>query len=429
MNQKRNPTPLRSGLSFRLELGNKPKRSGEHAILLRITENRRSKRIYTEIDVRKEWWDGKKEEVRRKDEDATRKNLRLHDILGQLKQLKLDSPQMGAEDVMKILRGERNPTKVPTFIEYAYEYYLKDKPFNTRKNTRTILNKVEEFAGHKDVTFAEITLDFVNRFEVFLRRSYLNNDTTVDINLSKVKAVINHAIRHGVIGYDMNPFRMYRIKEGKPRKDRLADDEVESFASVELALNTIIWHTRNYWMFAYYSAGVRFSDVASLRWSNIVQQPDGRVYVSYDMQKTGKYHTVLLPKKALAILNLYEHRRAMGDTALVFPILNPKTDFLDDRSFKVEISRKNALINKYLKKVAERAGITKRVTFHTARHSFADNGRKRVSLYDISKLLGHSRLAITEQYFAKIDHTSMNRAMVDIFPDAESPIPLESKNR
>ncbi|GAA4448656.1 site-specific integrase [Nibrella saemangeumensis] len=410
-------SPIHSGISFRLELGNQPKRNGDYAILLRITENRRLKRIFTGLTVKIEHWDAKREEVKRKDSNYIQKNTRLQEILSQVNRFQQDIPNLTSEDLIKTLRGEKVTRQEPELFDYAYNCYLKGKPFNTIKSTTSILNKVKAFTGKEELLFSNLNLDFVSRFEVHLRREYKNNDTTVDINLSKLKAIFNHAVRHQIVSYDINPFRIYRIKEGKPNKLRLTEEEVEQFAKVNLPTHSLLWHTRNYWMFAFYSAGIRFSDVACMSWKNILEKPDGSIYVSYDMQKTGKYHTVRLPKRAIEILNHYRYPKQNGQSAFVFPILNTGRDLSDERTLKIEISCKNALINKYLKKICELAQIDKKVSFHTARHSFADIGRQKASLYDISKLLGHTRLAITEQYFAQKDENAMTKAMVTIFPD------------
>ena len=66
--------------------------------------------------------------------------------------------------------------------------------------------------------------------------------------------------------------------------------------------------------------------------------------------------------------------------------------------------------------LAQKAEINKKLTYHFARHSFAEIARtKGVPLYDISKTLGHSSLAITEQYLSSFDENSLKNAMDKIF--------------
>ena len=77
---------------------------------------------------------------------------------------------------------------------------------------------------------------------------------------------------------------------------------------------------------------------------------------------------------------------------------------------------KNTLLNRYLDKIAKLAGITKKVSMHIARHSFANIARqKNANVYDISKALGHSSLDITEAYLARFDTTSQDETMRHVF--------------
>lgn len=67
----------------------------------------------------------------------------------------------------------------------------------------------------------------------------------------------------------------------------------------------------------------------------------------------------------------------------------------------------NDKYNAYLKELAARLGITKRVTSHLARHTFATtiayaNG---VSIGSIQKMLGHAKRSTTEIYAEMLDKT------------------------
>jgi site-specific recombinase XerD len=83
------------------------------------------------------------------------------------------------------------------------------------------------------------------------------------------------------------------------------------------------------------------------------------------------------------------------------------------------VNSKNSLLNKYLNILANMAGITKKVSMHIARHSFANIARqKKANVYDISKALGHSSLKITETYLSKFDTTSQDATMKQVFEEA-----------
>nr|HPJ87431.1 tyrosine-type recombinase/integrase [Candidatus Pacearchaeota archaeon] len=81
------------------------------------------------------------------------------------------------------------------------------------------------------------------------------------------------------------------------------------------------------------------------------------------------------------------------------------------QSIESQIVRYNAL----LKSIAFRAKIKKNLTSHIARHSFADIARKKVSVYDIQKMLGHSSVKVTEGYLKSLDIEAMDEAMEQVF--------------
>jgi len=83
-----------------------------------------------------------------------------------------------------------------------------------------------------------------------------------------------------------------------------------------------------------------------------------------------------------------------------------------------DVGSKNALINKYLKKIAVQAGITKNVSFHISRHSFAKIAKdKRVDNNHLKNLLGHSDIKITEMYMGSFETEETDKVMNSIFED------------
>jgi integrase len=80
------------------------------------------------------------------------------------------------------------------------------------------------------------------------------------------------------------------------------------------------------------------------------------------------------------------------------------------------IGAKTALLNKYLKIIAKKAGIDKQISTHTARHSFADIARQKTdNIYNLSKTLGHSSIKITEAYLASFDQKAVDDTLDEVF--------------
>lgn len=149
---------------------------------------------------------------------------------------------------------------------------------------------------------------------------------------------------------------------------------------------------RNYAMFLLMArTGLRVSDVVSLKFSNIDWK---RNSISLTQQKTGNMLGLPLSKElGMAIISYLKDGRPQSSTDYIFVRHTAPFEALDyHNNFNVE-----------LRQYMRRAGITipaeKRTGVHTFRHSFATNMLKEeASLQDISQILGHNNINVTETY-------------------------------
>ena len=146
------------------------------------------------------------------------------------------------------------------------------------------------------------------------------------------------------------------------------------------------------------------------------------------MGKTGKERSIKILPPANKILKLYESAKEK-ESDYIFPFLDnnaPYSKLISPEDFQkaspqlIEILFKKlesiaVVFNRELKTVAEKAEIKKKLSSHIARHSFADIARKKVSVYDIKMMLGHSSVSITEAYLKSLDNDSMDKAMEEVF--------------
>ena len=82
------------------------------------------------------------------------------------------------------------------------------------------------------------------------------------------------------------------------------------------------------------------------------------------------------------------------------------------------IGAKTALINKELKRIANMAGIEKKISFHVSRHSFAKAAKKKgVDNLKVQELFAHSSLKITEGYMGHFESAENDAALASVFED------------
>ncbi len=126
-----------------------------------------------------------------------------------------------------------------------------------------------------------------------------------------------------------------------------------------------------------YSSGLRLSELINLKFSDI-NMIDNTIHVK--MAKGKKDRLTILSKKTKSILRKY----VSGENYL-FELNGKKYS--------------NKSVQEIVARAAKLAGIKKRVTPHTLRHSFATHLLEAgVDIRHIQKLLGHSRLQTTQIY-------------------------------
>jgi site-specific recombinase XerD len=131
-----------------------------------------------------------------------------------------------------------------------------------------------------------------------------------------------------------------------------------------------------------YSAGLRVGEVVRLRPSDLDAEP-GLVRVRQG--KGGKDRYTLLAQRAIEVVRLY--RGAHETERWLFPGPDPKRH-LTSRS-----------VQRVVERAAQAAGIEKRVTTHTLRHSFATHLLEGgTNLRIIQELLGHQSARTTQIY-------------------------------
>jgi site-specific recombinase XerD len=401
--------------SFNLEL-RPAKQDGTCPIYLRVTQNRKKKRISTNISVKSEhfnpkakfgYWVRKNPNSKSINEELEKK---INEAKDALKKVEGKKQKPTASNVIAAYKEKYSSQSFIHFYEEKLEQFKSTKSISYFKHMNSKLNNLKEFIGKNELNFQDINVTFLKKFEAYLmsnKRSNgaLNKNSTTS-NLRAIRTILYEGMNEDKFE-GKNPFKKKGIiSEFKTVKGKLSIADIKNLESLQLPINSGLWHTNNFFLFAFYAAGTRFSDIAQLKWKNI----DGN-RLSYIIEKIEDGHSIILIEKALLILEKYKKDNC-GPEDFVFPILNKLSINASKEELFEKISSKNAKINKDLKKIQELSGINTLMTFHLSRHSFADILRtKEVSIYDISKLLGHSDIKVTQRYLKGFDNKTSDAAL------------------
>lgn len=174
--------------------------------------------------------------------------------------------------------------------------------------------------------------------------------------------------------------------EDKPKRLRTERDYLSMKELTDL-VHTPFYNTllRKAFLFSCF-CGLRHCDIVALRWKDIRYEENGNALLHIIQQKTKEAISLPLSAEALKYL---PHRGSAQNSDRVFAGL-------------ISLGRSNEILYRW----AEQAGISKHVTFHTARHTHATMMLTLgVDLYTVSKLLGHTNIQTTQVYAKLVDES------------------------
>jgi len=263
----------------------------------------------------------------------------------------------------------------------------------TMKNYYTTQKYITEFVAkqykRKEFFLSELNYKFIQDFEIFLRKHQpadhqkpLTNNGIMK-HLERFRKMVNLAFRLDWIHRD--PFEKFQLKFNRVEKEFLTTHELAALESKEIRLPRLSM-VRDIFVFCCYT-GLAFVDVTNLKPANICKGEDGGLWIKTYRQKTTIPVNVPILKQAQRIMDKYQNNIRATANGTIFPVLS------------------NQKMNSYLKELAEICDITKVLTFHIARHTFATtvtllNG---VPMETVSKLLGHTTMRSTQVYAKVIE--------------------------
>lgn len=429
-------------VTFRFEISNKPNRNKKYMLMLCVTVAGKRKRVKTPIELdrpgdfnpkcRGENW------VRASVRDAKLYNTQLANILVRAKETYRDLDGDGEVSSAKVTREMQTEYVSPSFMAFARERAQMIYDNGGWRNWRKycgLINKLDAFRKKRrmpDITIDDLTVDLLTRFDNFLHKwenerepGKLLHPNTIEVQFNILRTLIHRAIEVGIMEASKDPFLVFKYKGVKTVKEKLSEEEMNRIIALELEPGSLIWHCKNYFLFSYYCAGIRAADLIQLRWRNVTES--GRLH--YQMGKNHKDRDLVLVEQALEILSYY-HSEDVTPDDYIFPLLDSKDPYAkfvtqaDKDRMKPDmrhqlykhISAKNALINKYLKKIAEKAEVTTNLTMHISRHAFAHIAQEAgAESSAIKNILGHSNLATTERYMGSFDTTKTDNTLRSLF--------------
>jgi len=320
------------------------------------------------------------------DKQHNKETLQLAELIRQKRENHLNKPEIytGYEkEQLKIKeQGEKN------FVEYFKSLADKRKASN-HDNWISAYNYLETFTKGK-LKFADLNETFCNNFKEHLltTKSNKSSKSTLSQNsavsyFNKLKAAMKQAYKDGYLRNDLNN-KIQPIKQAETQRNFLTIEELNSLVKTECN-NPLLKRA------AIFSAltGLRFSDIKNLIWGELEYIEGNGYFIQFKQQKTKGVEMMPISEQAYSLLG-----ECKEPTDKVFEGLTY-----------------SAHENKHLAKWIGLAGISKDITFHCFRHTFATlQLSKGTDIYTVSKMLGHRELKTTQIYAKIIDQTKREAA-------------------
>lgn len=295
-----------------------------------------------------------------------------------------------AEKEKEFLNGKfgfKSEKKVrANFIDYFQK--LTDERLASKGNYGnwdSVLKHLINYEG-KNISFENVDLAYCEGFKEYLTKTAKRTDdknlssSSVSSYFNKLRACLNQAVDDGIIL--TNPsLKISTPKVVEHEREFLTKEEVQLLFKTECRYDVL----KRAFLFSCLT-GLRWSDINKLEWSQ-VQNENGTWKINFHQQKTKglQYHFISEQAKELMGVKTEEAGR-------VFVGL-----------------RYSAYMNTALMQWVLKAGITKHITFHCARHTFATlQLTLGTDLFTVSKLLGHSEVRTTQIYTKVIDQKKID---------------------
>ena len=395
--------------STKIVLRKKPNANGLYPLAIRITKNRRStfKNIGHYIDI--EDWDDKKLKVKKSHPNADVLNNLLYSKLSEVRNgiimLQTEDKDASARQIKtEIYR----PTSNLTFFDYADEHLQAleaEKKINRHSTDSAWIGYLIKFSKSKQLTFQEIDDRFLRKLKIYLKGPSALSETTAMNVMVLIRLLFNRAIKDKVISKELYPFGIgkFKIKFPETVKIGLNQQEIKKLESID-NLSDVERHALNVWLYSFYFAGMRVSDVLFTRWSQIY---DGRLH--YRMGKNSKLLSLSIPDKVAKILEEYVFEKSSDDD-FIFPEMR-KANLNDAKDIYNKPKTATKKFNHNLKAIMKKAGVDKKVTMHIARHSFGNIAGDSIHPLMLQKLYRHSDLKTTINYQANFIHKEADEAL------------------
>ena len=381
-------------------------KNGEAPICMRITVNKRVVEVMIKRSIPVDLWNQKKECSKGKDRVATELNHYINTVRAKVlqihRELEIDNKPITADIIKDCFYGRDKVQR--SLLEVYAEHNEKCRALIGKEYTEstvtkydTSINRLKEYIRscyHRDdIMLAELDGQFIRDFDFWLKTDKHCQNNSALKHLKNLKKVVRIALANDWIKKD--PFYGIHFKQEEVNVEFLSREELDILMNKEFAIKRLE-QVRDIFVFCCFTA-LAFVDVQQLSREHLIKDNNGALWIRKARQKTNQMCNIPVLSIPQRILRKYQDNAECIKKGVLLPVIS------------------NQRMNAYLKEIADLCGITKRLTTHVARHTAATVVflANDVSMENVSKILGHSNIRMT-QHYAKVLDSSIMRDMANV---------------
>ena len=376
----------------------------EGTIYYQIIHERKPRQLLTDYHVFSNEWDENRSMVtaiQKSDRKAfilsIRERIRwdIERLSKIIRQLDNNGLSYTADDVIDEFNCYANEYSLFNFMENIIIKLKQNGKTRTSETYTVTLNSFKKFREGEDIMLDCLSSEIMEAYEAWHQQRGVSPNT-ISFYTRILRAVYNRAVEDEIIE-NRNPFRHVYTGVDKTVKRALPIAIIKKIKVLDLELIPALDFARDMFMMSFMLRGMSFIDMAYLKKTDLKNG-----YITYRRRKTGQQLTIEWTKEMQMLLDKYPE----NDSEYLLPII--KNAGTNERYTYRNVGYN---INRNLKTIAKKIGISIPLTLYVARHSWASAAKaKGIPLSVISEGMGHDSETTTQIYLASLDTSVVDKA-------------------
>ncbi|MDD4426072.1 MAG: phage integrase SAM-like domain and Arm DNA-binding domain-containing protein [Mariniphaga sp.] len=257
-----------------------------HPVVVQVIHNRKRKVFYLGYSATESQWDEDKKLPNSKHSERKLLLSKIENAVWDIKSIILEfenkKQKYSLEDIERLYKNKSNNDSFIIYCERLIKSLKETGKVGNASVYQSCLESIKDYTKDKDIHLNEIDYKFVKKYLEYLesKENIVNEGTSkeykkkltvngISFYLRTLRAIINKAIKEGLINETSYPFKNISIKSQKTRKRAVNKDVIKMVEELDVSKEENLQLHKDLFMFSFYNRGMNFVDMAFLKVKNI----------------------------------------------------------------------------------------------------------------------------------------------------------------